>query len=57
MHVKTGSLDDVSAIGGYVHAYSGRTFIVTLLINDKRANWGAGVELQNALLSWTLALE
>ncbi|MGE0483145.1 MAG: D-alanyl-D-alanine carboxypeptidase/D-alanyl-D-alanine-endopeptidase [Gammaproteobacteria bacterium] len=52
MHLKTGSLDSVSAIGGYVHTPSGRTFIVSMMLNYRGANWGIGTEIQDALLAW-----
>ncbi|MEQ8659485.1 MAG: D-alanyl-D-alanine carboxypeptidase/D-alanyl-D-alanine-endopeptidase [Gammaproteobacteria bacterium] len=53
MHLKTGSLDGVAAIAGYVHAQSGRTFVVSVMVNSTGARWGAGRELQDALLAWT----
>ena len=53
MHLKTGSLDNVAAIAGYVHAPGGRSFVVALMVNYRGANWGAGRELQDALLAWT----
>ena len=52
MHLKTGRLDDVAAIAGYVHADSGRTYSVTLLINGRNVHLGPGIEIQNALLAW-----
>ena len=57
MHLKTGSLDEVSAVAGYVHTDDGRIFAVSLLINHANARWGAGVDLQDALLSWVLNLK
>lgn len=55
MHVKTGSIDAVSAIGGYVHTAAGRTFVVTMLANRKGVNYGIGKDLQNAVLAWAFA--
>ena len=52
MHLKTGHLDDVAAIAGYVHAASGRTYTVVLLINHNNVHKGSGIEIQNALLKW-----
>jgi len=57
MHLKTGSLDKVSAIAGYVHAPGGRTFIVAMLLNYRGANWGIGTAIQDALLAWTFRQE
>jgi D-alanyl-D-alanine carboxypeptidase/D-alanyl-D-alanine-endopeptidase (penicillin-binding protein 4) len=52
MHVKTGRLDGVSAVAGYVDAASGRRMLVVLLINARDAHRGLGDELQNAFLQW-----
>jgi D-alanyl-D-alanine carboxypeptidase/D-alanyl-D-alanine-endopeptidase (penicillin-binding protein 4) len=52
MHVKTGRLDDVSAVAGYVTAASGQRFIAVIMVNARDAHRGLGEELQNALLQW-----
>ena len=52
MHLKAGRLDNVAAIAGYVHAASGRTYSVVLLINHSNVHIGSGIEIQNALLKW-----
>ena len=52
MHVKTGRIDHVAAIAGFVHAASGQTYIVVALLNHEGAHRGPGEEFQNALLSW-----
>lgn len=52
MHVKTGTLDDVAAIAGYVHARSGKNYVVVSLLNYKDADAGLGQELADALLAW-----
>lgn len=52
MHVKTGRLDDVSAVAGYVTAKSGERLIAVLLINAPGAHLGPGNLLQNAFLRW-----
>lgn len=54
MHLKTGTLDDVSSIAGYVNTYSGKRLMVVILINNPDAHRGPGEELQNLLLLWTL---
>ena len=51
-HLKTGSLDDVSAIAGYLQAESGRRFSVVMLHNFKNVHRGPGEEAQFALLRW-----
>lgn len=52
MHVKTGRLDNVAAVAGYVHAKSGKTFIVCMLANHRNVHWGPGTELMEAMLGW-----
>jgi D-alanyl-D-alanine carboxypeptidase/D-alanyl-D-alanine-endopeptidase (penicillin-binding protein 4) len=51
-HLKTGSLDDVSAIAGYMQAKSGRRFALVAMLNDKDAHRGLGEEVQTALLRY-----
>lgn len=52
MHVKTGRLDHVYAIAGYVQAKSGTRYVVVVFHNDTDVHRGPGRELQNALLRW-----
>jgi D-alanyl-D-alanine carboxypeptidase/D-alanyl-D-alanine-endopeptidase (penicillin-binding protein 4) len=49
-HIKTGSLDGVRTIAGYVLAASGRRYVVVFLINHPNAE--RGKEAQDALLQW-----
>jgi D-alanyl-D-alanine carboxypeptidase/D-alanyl-D-alanine-endopeptidase (penicillin-binding protein 4) len=51
-HLKTGSMDDVTAIAGYLQSRSGRRFAVVALQNEKNVHRGPGEELQEALLRW-----
>jgi len=51
-HIKTGSLDDVSAFAGYFQARSGKRFIVVTLQNHTDVHRGPGEEVQEALLRW-----
>ena len=53
MHLKTGSMDDVSAVAGYVHAKSGKRYVVVGMLNHQDAQRGPGQELMDALLDWT----
>ncbi len=48
--IKTGSLNDVRSIAGYVDAVSGRRYAVVMLINGPRAE-GSG-PAQDAILKW-----
>ncbi|MDP1637034.1 MAG: D-alanyl-D-alanine carboxypeptidase/D-alanyl-D-alanine-endopeptidase [Candidatus Nitrotoga sp.] len=49
-HLKTGSLEGVQAIAGYVQSRSGKQWILVFLINH--ANAAAGKQAQNALIEW-----
>ncbi len=51
-HLKTGTLNGVSAAAGYVHARSGRDFVVVIMLNYPGASYGPGHEAQNALIRW-----
>jgi D-alanyl-D-alanine carboxypeptidase/D-alanyl-D-alanine-endopeptidase (penicillin-binding protein 4) len=51
-HIKTGSLDHVSAIAGYLQSKSGDRFIVVVLQNHTDIHRGPGDEVQGALLNW-----
>jgi D-alanyl-D-alanine carboxypeptidase/D-alanyl-D-alanine-endopeptidase (penicillin-binding protein 4) len=49
-HIKTGTLNDVRAIAGFVQAASGKSYVVVFLINHPNAP--AGQKAQDALLQW-----
>lgn len=51
-HLKTGSLDDVSAIAGYMQSRSGRRFSVVMIQNHQDIHRGPGDEGHIALLKW-----
>ena len=51
-HLKTGSLDHVTAIAGYVQARSGRRFTFVVMQNYEDIHRGPGEEVQEALLRW-----
>jgi D-alanyl-D-alanine carboxypeptidase/D-alanyl-D-alanine-endopeptidase (penicillin-binding protein 4) len=52
VRIKTGSLNQVRTISGYVFSKSGRIFAVTSFINDPKAN--RGQEIHDQLLTWLL---
>ena len=52
MHIKTGSLDEVSAIAGYVNARSGKVYAVSGMLNHELADRGPGTELMDEFLNW-----
>ena len=49
-HLKTGSLRDVMAVAGYVHAASGRRYVLVALVNHPNA--GAARPVLDALTDW-----
>jgi D-alanyl-D-alanine carboxypeptidase/D-alanyl-D-alanine-endopeptidase (penicillin-binding protein 4) len=51
-HLKTGSIDDVTAIAGYLQSVTGRRFAVVALQNHLDVHRGSGEEVQEALLRW-----
>ena len=51
-HIKTGTIDDVRAMAGYVLAPDGRTFVVVSLHNYPGIHHGLGTRVQDALLRW-----
>lgn len=52
MHLKTGTLNGVTSIAGFVQGESGAKYAVVMLVNGPKATWGGGQESQNALLRW-----
>ena len=51
-HLKTGTLRDVAAVAGYVHASSGKRYVLVAIINH--ANAGAARGVFDALMDWTV---
>ncbi len=49
-HLKTGSLRDVMAVAGYVHAQSGRRYVLVAIVNHTNAN--AARPVLDALTDW-----
>jgi serine-type D-Ala-D-Ala carboxypeptidase/endopeptidase (penicillin-binding protein 4) len=49
-HIKTGSLNEVRALAGYVLAASGKRYAVVFFINHPNA--AQGQKAQDALLQW-----
>ena len=52
-HLKSGSLDHVSAIAGYLQSRRGRRYAVVSLVNHEDVHRGPGGEIHEALLRWT----
>ena len=57
MHVKSGRIDGVSALAGYAHAASGKTYVVTIFANFELAHRGPGRELEEAVMQWVYSLQ
>jgi D-alanyl-D-alanine carboxypeptidase/D-alanyl-D-alanine-endopeptidase (penicillin-binding protein 4) len=55
LRLKTGSLVDVTALAGYVHAASGKTYLLVAILNHPLASSGAGEAIQTALVEWAFA--
>jgi len=49
--MKTGTLNRVKNIGGYVKSRSGRMYTVVILVNTKKGRWKAS-QLQNNIMKW-----
>jgi len=56
MHLKTGSLDHVSAVAGYLLSRAGERLIVVVLVNAPEAHRGLGEDLEDVVLRWALDL-
>lgn len=52
VRLKTGHLDGVSGVAGYVTTTSGKTFVLVSLVNDARADDGAAEPVHAALVEW-----
>jgi len=50
-HLKTGSLRDVTALAGYVHAQSGKRYVLVAIVNHPNAN--AARPAMDVLIDWT----
>jgi serine-type D-Ala-D-Ala carboxypeptidase/endopeptidase (penicillin-binding protein 4) len=54
VRLKTGHIDGVSGVAGYVTASSGKTYVLVSLVNHPLADFGAGEPVHAALVSWIL---
>jgi D-alanyl-D-alanine carboxypeptidase/D-alanyl-D-alanine-endopeptidase (penicillin-binding protein 4) len=52
VRLKTGHLDGVSGVAGYVTTLAGKTLVLVSFINHERANEGAGDPVHAALVTW-----
>lgn len=51
-HLKTGLLNNVRAIGGFMQTRSGRNLVVVALHNDTGVHQGTGTAVQDVLIEW-----
>ncbi|MEO0574458.1 MAG: D-alanyl-D-alanine carboxypeptidase/D-alanyl-D-alanine-endopeptidase [Pseudomonadota bacterium] len=51
-HVKTGRLDDVTALAGYLQAADGRRYALSVMHNATDVHRGSGEAVQDAVLRW-----
>ena len=50
--IKTGLINGVRSMAGFVHARSGKHYIVSMMIDSSRVNFWNGNQIQDALLEW-----
>ncbi len=54
VRMKTGTLNGVSALAGYVRTSSGRTLVVVSIVNTPGAQAGPGVTISDAVVRWAM---
>jgi serine-type D-Ala-D-Ala carboxypeptidase/endopeptidase (penicillin-binding protein 4) len=54
VRLKTGHLDGVSGVAGYVTTAGGKSYVLVSLINHMRADLGAGEPVHAALVAWII---
>jgi serine-type D-Ala-D-Ala carboxypeptidase/endopeptidase (penicillin-binding protein 4) len=54
VRLKTGHIDGVSGVAGYVSAPSGKLYVLVSLVNHPRADIGAAEPVHAALVTWML---
>ncbi|MCU0974919.1 MAG: D-alanyl-D-alanine carboxypeptidase/D-alanyl-D-alanine-endopeptidase [Steroidobacteraceae bacterium] len=55
VRMKTGTLNGVSSLAGYVSGRSGRTYVVVIMVNHQGAQYGPGDSIQRAVVDWVLS--
>ena len=55
VRLKTGHLDGVSGVAGYVTTPAGKPYVLVSLVNNARADFGAAEPVHAALVAWMLA--
>jgi serine-type D-Ala-D-Ala carboxypeptidase/endopeptidase (penicillin-binding protein 4) len=54
VRLKTGHIDGVSAVAGYVTTPGGKAYVLVSMVNHARADYGAGEPVHAALVDWIL---
>jgi D-alanyl-D-alanine carboxypeptidase/D-alanyl-D-alanine-endopeptidase (penicillin-binding protein 4) len=54
VRLKTGHLDSVSGVAGYVTTSTGKTYVLVSMVNNVRADFGAAEPVHAALAAWIL---
>lgn len=54
VRLKTGHIDGVSGVAGYVTTAAGKSYVLVCLVNHPRADFGAGEPVHAALVTWIL---
>ena len=52
-HLKTGTLNNVTAIAGYMLNRKGKRLVIVIQHNGTKSGGGRGAKIQNALLRWS----
>jgi serine-type D-Ala-D-Ala carboxypeptidase/endopeptidase (penicillin-binding protein 4) len=52
VRLKTGHLDGVTAVAGYVTTPAGKTYVLVSFVNDLRGDYGSGDPVHAALVNW-----
>jgi D-alanyl-D-alanine carboxypeptidase/D-alanyl-D-alanine-endopeptidase (penicillin-binding protein 4) len=52
LRLKTGRIDHVNALAGFVNAASGKTYVVVIILNHPDAHLGVGEPVQAELIRW-----
>lgn len=52
LRLKTGRIDNVNALAGFVNAASGKTYVVVIILNHPNAHLGVGEAVQAELIRW-----
>ena len=55
MHLKTGFLEGVSSVAGYIKTAEGEDVIAVVMANGPGVHWSTGIELQDAVLQWAFS--